>query len=122
MIGRDGALDCVHELVAEAIDALDCPPGSCGHLVDGGLGQVCSRHPEQGVRCEPCASRHADSHPVVVEHGCDGCGSVEPELWPLSCPVGTMPISNGRVFVYVVCLGLCDRCRPRTATLARGVG
>ncbi|AXV09467.1 hypothetical protein DVS28_a4809 [Euzebya pacifica] len=57
-----------------------------------------------------------------MEHGCDGCEAVEPELWPLGTPIGHATINRARVVVFVVCLGLCDRCRPRTASLARGVG
>lgn len=117
------ALDNVSRRAHGALDKLPANPPSCGHLVDGGLAYLCAHHPADGLRCTPCADRHGAGHPIAVENSCDGCGAIEPLVWPTFALAGARLVGRTRVRVIVLTLGYCDRCRPRAGgSIARGAG
>lgn len=87
------------------------PLGGCAHVVRG-IGVVCRRHPEDGVRCRDCADEHAVGCSRSSRRRCSECGDdcLNPAL------AGVAPIfdrSLRRVIKHALIVDgwvFCDSC------------
>lgn len=113
----------VEILAAAVLNYARRPPlMACTHVVRDGAGAVlCALHPQAGLQCGRCSSRHVGRHDDREERRCDHCGQVVDELHQV---VGTVPLARelrirdprgyARPFtgvVAVVGIGCCEPCR-----------
>ncbi len=112
------------EIVAAAVlnYARRPPLMACVHVVRDGAGAIlCALHPQAGLQCGRCSSRHVGRHDDREERRCDHCGQVVDELHQVvvAAPLAReLRIRHPRGFarpltgvVAVVGIGCCGPCR-----------
>ncbi len=91
----------------------------CLHAPQEGSAIVCAEHPSAGVLCAACFLAHAERHPYTLEHTCDHCNAVVPEINTLVATIESAGLrvttTRGRSKlligpILVGCIGLCTPC------------
>jgi hypothetical protein len=92
---------------------------SCGHFDDARRASfLCAQHPELGVMCRCCGSRHASTHSEQMEFTCDVCGRSSRPIHPAHTDMFRrveMPTGWERWLTTVCGLGMCSSCAGSAA-------